>query len=60
MLQPLTTIHLRSPGQVRSLLAGAGIDLPLYTGMAAEGARRRSPLGRPLLNWRKAERVATT
>jgi len=51
---------LRSPGQVRSLLAAAGIDVPDTRAHRLEEFRDSSPLVAALLDWRKAERVATT
>ncbi len=51
---------LRSPGQVRSLLAAAGIDVPDTRAYRLEGFRDSSPLVAALLDWRKAERIATT
>ena len=54
-----TTADLRSPAQGKSLLAAAGIDVP----DTRAGARRvQEPLAarRALLDWRKAERIATT
>ena len=51
---------LRSPGQVRSLLAAAGIDVPDTRAFRLEGFRDTSPLVAALLDWRKAERIATT
>jgi DNA polymerase-1 len=51
---------LRSPGQVRSLLAAAGIDVPDTRAYRLEEFRDSSPLVAALLDWRKAERIATT
>ena len=51
---------LRSPVQVRSLLAAAGIDVPDTRAWRLEEFRERSPLVGALLDWRKAERIATT
>jgi DNA polymerase I len=51
---------LRSPGQVRSLLAAAGIDVPDTRAWRLEQFRESSPLVAALLEWRKAERIATT
>jgi DNA polymerase-1 len=51
---------LRSPVQVKSLLASAGIDVPDTRAWRLEEYRDRSPLVAALLDWRKAERVATT
>src|ERR1700761_4430778 len=51
---------LRSPVQVKSLLAAAGIDVPDTRAGRLEQFRERSPLVAALLDWRKAERIATT
>jgi DNA polymerase-1 len=51
---------LRSPAQVKSLLAAAGIDVPDTRAWRLEEYRERSPLVAALLEWRKAERIATT
>ena len=51
---------LRSPGQVKTLLAAAGIDVPDTRAHRLEGFRDSSPLVAALLDWRKAERIATT
>jgi DNA polymerase I len=54
------TADLRSPVQVRSLLAAAGIDVPDTRAWRLEQFRESSPLIAALLEWRKAERIATT
>jgi DNA polymerase I len=51
---------LRSPAQVKSLLAWSGIDVPDTRAWRLEEFRDRSPLVAALLDWRKAERIATT
>jgi DNA polymerase-1 len=51
---------LRSPAQVKSLLAAAGIDVPDTRAWRLEEFRDRSPLVAALLEWRKAERISTT
>jgi DNA polymerase-1 len=51
---------LRSPAQVKALLAAAGIDVPDTRAGRLEGFRETSPLVAALLDWRKAERIATT
>jgi DNA polymerase I len=51
---------LRSPAQVKSLLAAAGIDVPDTRAWRLEEFRDRSPLVAALLEWRKAERITTT
>ena len=55
-----TLTDLRSPAQVKSLLASAGIDVPDTRAWRLEEFRDRSPLVAALLDWRKAERIATT
>jgi DNA polymerase-1 len=54
------TADLRSPAQVRTLLAAAGVDVPDTRAWRLEEHRERSPLVAALLDWRKAERIATT
>jgi len=51
---------LRSPAQVKLLLAWSGIDVPDTRAWRLEEFRDRSPLVAALLDWRKAERIATT
>jgi DNA polymerase-1 len=51
---------LRSPAQVKSLLASAGIDVPDTRAWRLEEFKDRSPLVAALLEWRKAERISTT
>jgi DNA polymerase I len=51
---------LRSPVQVKSLLAASGIDVPDTRAWRLEEYRDRSQLVAALLEWRKAERIATT
>jgi DNA polymerase I len=53
-------VDLRSPGQVRSLLASAGIDVPDTRAWRLRALGGTHPLVEALLAWRKAERVATT
>jgi DNA polymerase I len=55
-----TVTDLRSPAQVKSLLAAAGIDVPDTRAWRLEEYRDRSSLVAALLEWRKAERIATT
>jgi DNA polymerase I len=55
-----TTTDLRSPAQVRSLLAGIGVDVPDTRAWRLAGLRDTHPLIDALLRWRKAERIATT
>ena len=54
------TADLRSPAQVKTLLAAAGIAVPDTRKWRLEEFRERSPLVAALLDWRKAERIATT
>jgi DNA polymerase-1 len=54
------TADLRSPVQVRELLASAGIEVPDTRAWRLEQFRESSPLVAALLEWRKAERIATT
>ncbi len=51
---------LRSPGQVKALLARVGIDVPDTRASRLEPLRESHPLVPALLRWRKAERMATT
>jgi DNA polymerase-1 len=51
---------LRSPGQVKALLARIGVELPDTRAWRLEALRDTHPLVGALLVWRKAERVATT
>jgi DNA polymerase-1 len=51
---------LRSNVQVRTLLAAAGIDVPDTRAWRLEEFKDKSPLVAALLEWRKAERIATT
>jgi DNA polymerase-1 len=51
---------LRSPLQVRDLLKAAGIDVPDTRAWRLEAFRDTHPLVAALLEWRKAERIATT
>jgi DNA polymerase-1 len=54
------TADLRSPLQVRALLKSAGIDVPDTRAWRLEQFKDTSPLVAALLEWRKAERIATT
>jgi DNA polymerase family A len=54
------TADLRSPVQVRSLLAAAGIEVPDTRAWRLEQFKDSHPLVAALLEWRKAERIATT
>jgi DNA polymerase-1 len=54
------TADLRSPTQVRSLLARIGVDVPDTRAWRLRDLRDTHPLIAALLEWRKAERIATT
>jgi DNA polymerase I len=54
------TADLRSPAQVRSLLARVGVDVPDTRAWRLRALRDANPLIGALLEWRKAERIATT
>ncbi|MGH3150474.1 MAG: DNA polymerase, partial [Streptosporangiaceae bacterium] len=54
------TVDLRSPAQVRSLLARLGVDVPDTRAWRLRELRDPHPLVAALLQWRKAERIATT
>ncbi len=51
---------LRSPARVRSLLARVGVDVPDTRAWRLREMRDAHPLVGALLDWRKAERIATT
>jgi DNA polymerase I len=51
---------LRNPLQVRELLASVGVDVPNTRKWVLEPFRETHPLVAALLEWRKAERIATT
>ncbi len=53
-------LDLRSPGQVKSLLRRAGIEVPDTRAWRLRSLRDTHPVVDALLAWRKAERVATT
>jgi DNA polymerase I len=57
---PGLTADLRSPAQVRSLLARIGVDVPDTRAWRLRELRDANPLVGALLEWRKAERIATT
>src|SRR6516162_10067169 len=54
------TADLRSPAQVKSLLARVGVDVPDTRAGRLREMRDAHPLVGALLDWRKAERIATT
>lgn len=51
---------LRNPAQVKSLLRGIGVEVPDTRAWRLEAIRHSHPLIEALLEWRKAERMATT
>jgi DNA polymerase-1 len=53
-------VDLRNPAQVKSLLRSIGVELPDTRAWRLEAIRDSHPLIEALLEWRKAERVATT
>jgi DNA polymerase-1 len=55
-----TAADLRSPAQVRSLLASVGVDVPDTRAWRLRELGDTHPLIGALLRWRKAERIATT
>ena len=54
------TADLRSPAQLRTLLGRLGMDVPDTRAERLRALRDAHPLVGPLLEWRKAERIATT
>jgi DNA polymerase I len=54
------TADLRSPAQVRSLLGRIGVDVPDTRAWRLRELSDAHPLVGALLEWRKAERIATT
>jgi DNA polymerase-1 len=57
---PGSAVDLRSPLQVRELLARIGLDLPDTRSWRLEPHAGTSPAVAALLSWRKAERTSTT
>jgi DNA polymerase-1 len=57
---PGTTADLRSPVQVRALLGRVGVDVPDTRAWRLRELKDAHPLVSALLQWRKAERIATT
>ncbi len=53
-------VDLRNPAQVRLLLGRVGIDVPDTRSWRMEPFRGTHPVVAALLEWRKAERIATT
>jgi DNA polymerase I len=62
VLRHATSPHcdLRNPAQVKSLLRSIGVELPDTRAWRLEAIRDSHPLIEALLEWRKAERMATT
>lgn len=63
VLRHVPTAHdvdLRSPGQVKSLLRRAGIEVEDTRAWRLERLAGTHPVVEPLLRWRKAERIGTT
>ncbi|HEY4462491.1 MAG TPA: DNA polymerase [Streptosporangiaceae bacterium] len=57
---PGVTVDLRSPAQVRTLLTRVGVDVPDTRAWRLKLFRDAHPVVGALLDWRKAERIATT
>ncbi|HLI40553.1 MAG TPA: DNA polymerase [Streptosporangiaceae bacterium] len=57
---PGVTADLRSPAQVRALLGRIGVEVPDTRAWRLREAAGAHPLVAALLEWRKAERIATT
>jgi DNA polymerase-1 len=57
---PGVTADLRSPAQVRVLLGRIGVDVPDTRAWRLRELHDAHPLVAALLEWRKAERIATT
>jgi DNA polymerase I len=55
-----TSADLRSPGQVKALLTAIGVDVPDTRAWRLRALQDTHPLVAALLEWRKAERIATT
>ncbi len=55
-----TGADLRSPGQVKMLLTAIGVDVPDTRAWRLRALQDTHPLVAALLEWRKAERIATT
>jgi DNA polymerase-1 len=59
-LPPGSGVDLRNPADVKSMLRRCGIDVPDTRAWRLEAMRDTHPVVDALLQWRKAERVATT
>ena len=53
-------VDLRNPADVKAMLRRVGLDLPDTRAWRLESVRDQHPVVEALLEWRKAERVATT
>lgn len=53
-------VDLRNPAKVKELLSGTGVDVPNTRKWVLDAYRDTHPLVAALLDWRKAERIATT
>jgi len=60
LVQGAGEVDLRSPQQVRTLLAGLGLDVPDTRSWRLERLREAHPVVTALLAWREADRYATT
>lgn len=59
-LPPGSGIDLRSPADVKSMLRRLGLDVPDTRAHTLEALKDPPPIIPDLLQWRKAERIATT
>jgi DNA polymerase-1 len=59
-VDPYPTIDLRNPGDVRAMLRRVAVDVPDTRAWRLEAHRETHPVVPALLQWRKAERIATT
>lgn len=59
-VQGRESTDLRNPAQVRELLLAVGVDVPNTRKWVLEPFRETHPVVDALLDWRKAERIATT
>ena len=57
---PDRSADLRNPAQVKALLAGCGVEVETTRKWVLEPYRTTHPVVGALLDWRKAERIATT
>jgi DNA polymerase-1 len=59
-LDQCPTVDLRSPSDVKSMLRRVAVDVPDTRAWRLEQHRHAHPVVEALLQWRKAERIATT